>query len=144
MSHLAHIVKLKQALISEGITNPEMQIAVVRTCYVKALITVNSANKLDEEKCIEFNRYILSYWNEVTPVNGLVVMSMIGNFFRALEKAMNHMFTDNKLEIDITPKVELPLEVDYQKLDAYAGVIQTLIDEANFKLPQFMETSQVN
>lgn len=143
MSHLAHIVKLKQNLIAEGVTNPEIQIAIARTAYVKALITVNCANKLDEEKCIEFNRYVLSYWNETTPVNGLLVMKMIGDFFRKMESFLKQTFVDNELKLEVTPVVENPADLDYTKLEPYQSLVQQLVDEANFKLPQFMETEQI-
>lgn len=144
MSHLAHIVKFKQALISEGLTDPNLQVELVRTSYVKALITVGYANKLNEEQCIQFNRYILSYWNEVTPVNGLLVMTMIGNFCRALEAALNRPFTFNKLKLDVVPKIETPIESKWEDLESYQALVQTLVDEANHKLPQFMETAQLN
>lgn len=143
MSHLAHIVNFKKSLITEGITNPELQIELVRTAYTKALITVGSANKLDKQQCIDFNRFVLSYWNETTPVNGLVVMAQVGNFYRALEAFLNNTFTDNKLKIDITPKVELPLDVKYTELETYRDLVQILVDEANHKLPQFIEVNQV-
>ncbi|UQT02838.1 hypothetical protein SUREIYA_02430 [Serratia phage vB_SmaM-Sureiya] len=143
MSHLAHIVKLKQNLIAEGVTNPETQIAIARTAYVKALITVNTSNKLDEEQCIEFNRYVLSYWNETTPVNGLIVMKTIGDFFRNLDNFLQHTFTDCVLKIQIVPYVENPADLEYTELETYKSLVQQLVDEANYKLPQFMETDQI-
>ncbi|EBY9764032.1 hypothetical protein D5W64_13040 [Salmonella enterica subsp. enterica serovar Saintpaul] len=144
MSHLAHIVRFKQSLINEGLTDPNLQIEIVRTAYVKALITVGYGNKLDQEQCIQFNRYILSYWNEVTPVNGLLVMTMIGNFFRALEAALNKPFTFNKLKLEVVPKIDTPIDADWEDMETYRDLVQTLVDEANHKLPQFMETNQVN
>lgn len=135
MSHLDHIVKLKQELISKGVTNAQKQIDVARTCYVKALIAVNCGQKLDEPDCIDFNKYILSYWNETTPVAGHMVMTMVGNFFRNLQKCTGTIFTGDKVEIEVTPKVE-GVEIDYTELETYKQVIQTLIDEANHKLAQ--------
>lgn len=136
MSHLSHIVKLKQDLIGNDVKNPEAQIAIVRTAYVKALISINSAFKMDEEECINFNRFILSYWNETTPVNGHLVMSAVGNFFRALEATLNGSLVDNKLKIEITGKVD-DVEFDFVKLESYADLISALKGEAVHKLEQF-------
>lgn len=143
MSHLAHIVEFKKSLITEGITNPDLQIQLVRTAYVKALITVGNANKLDKQQCIDFNRFVLGYWNETTPVNGLAVAAAVGAFYRKLEGFLNNTFTDNELNIDIVDKVELPLEVKYTELETYRNLVQTLVDEANHKLPQYIEVAQV-
>lgn len=143
MSHLAHIVKLKQNLIAEGVTNPEHQIQIARTAYVKALIVANHANRLNQEKSIEFDRYVLSYWNETTPVNGLQVMKHIGDFYRTLHGFMDQVFTTDSMDIPIVERVETPINLDYTKLETYAALIQQLVDEANYKLPQFMETDQI-
>lgn len=136
MSHLSHIVKLKQDLIANDVNNPEQQIAIVRTTYVKALITINNAFKMDEPECINFNRYILGYWNETTPVNGHLVMSAIGNFFRALDATLNGTLVENELKLDITGKVE-GVDYDFVKLDSYADLISALKGEAIHKLEQF-------
>lgn len=143
MSHLAHIVKVKENLIAEGIVNPQAQIEICQTAYTKALITVSASHKLDEQTRVNFNRYILSYWNEVTPVNGNLVLAQIGAFFRELAKAMETTFVDDVLVIKVVPTIELPLDVKYSKLQTYADLVQILIDEANHKLQKFVETNQV-
>lgn len=143
MSHLAHIVKLKENLIQEGVLHPQQHIDIAQTAYTKALITVNGANKLDEQTCINFNRYILSYWNEVTPVNGNMVMAQIGQFFRNLQQLLNSTLVDDVAVIKITPRVETEGDIDYTKLESYSALVQILIDEANRKLPKFTETNQI-
>lgn len=143
MSHLQHIVRFKQSLLSEGISAPDLQIEIVRTAYVKALITIGYGNNLNQEQCIQFNRYILSYWNEVTPVNGLLVMTMVGNFCRALKAHLERPFTENKLKLEVCPKIELPIECKWDELETYKDLVQTLVDEANHKLPGFLETAEV-
>lgn len=142
MSHLDHIVKVKQDLIEKGVTNPQKQIDVIRTAYVKALIVVNQANHLNEEDCVDFNRYILGYWNETTPVAGHMVMTLVGNFFRALQKATGEIFIGNTIEIEVCPKIE-GVSVDFAELETYKNLISTLIGEANHKLPKFIETNQI-
>lgn len=143
MSHLAHIVKLKERLITEGVLHPQQHIDIAQTAYTKALIAVNGGNKLDEQTCINFNRYILSYWNEITPVNGNLVMSQVGQFFRGLQQSLNAVNVGDVIVIKVTPRVETPEALDYTKLEPYEALIQILIDEANCKLPQFTETNKI-
>lgn len=142
MSHLDHIVKLKQELIGAEVMNPQSQIDIVRTTYVKALVSVASSNKMSENDRIEFSKYILSYWNETTPVAGHVVMTFVGQFFRTLESKLNGVLTDNELVVEVAPQVE-DVKFKYSELDSYKTLIQTLIDEANKKLPSFLETSRI-
>ena len=142
MSHLAHIVKLKQDLIANKVVAPADQIAVVRTAYVKALINVNAVNKLDEDQCINFNRFVLGYWNEVTPVNGPLVMAMIGKFFRSFEAFVASTITANTLEIQVVDKVE-GVDFKWEELDSYRELVQTLIAEGKHKLEQFLPTDNI-
>lgn len=142
MSHLAHIVALKQALIAEGVTNPVKQIEVVRTCYVKALISIEAINKLPEQQCFDFFRFVLGYWNEVTPVDGHAVVGTIANFCRAMDEALKGCITDDKLNVTISEKPE-GVSFDYTKLSQYADVINTLRTEATFKLSEFLGKEQL-
>lgn len=137
MSHLAHIVKLKQDLIANDVTDPSVQIHIVRTAYVKALINIGTVNKLDEDTCIDFNRYVLGYWNETTPVDGALVMNTIGRFFRAMDAFLRSTITANTMEI---PIVEGPEGVKYkwEQLESYSSLVSTLIKEATHKLEHFL------
>lgn len=143
MSHLAHIVKLKENLIQLGVTSPQVQTNIAQTAYTKALINVNGSNKLDEKTCIEFNRYILSYWNEVTPVKGNLIASQVGSFFRSMDALFNTTIVDDVALIRIVPGVEEVGDVKYTELETYSSLVQVLIDEANHKLPQFTSTNQI-
>lgn len=143
MSHLAHIVALKSALIAEGVGSPDQQIAIVQTTYVKALITVSCRNDLCGKDRLAFNKHILSYWNETTPVNGLAVINTINNFYRDLENAFNNTFVEDKVKLVVTQEVETPLKSKYTELEAYRSLIQTLVDEACHRLPTFLATEQI-
>ncbi len=143
MSHLAHIVNLKKDLIEAGVTNPQVQIEIVQTAYTKALINVDGSNKLDEPTCISFNRWILSYWNEVTPNKGNLIAAQVGNFFRGIDQLYNKTLTGDVVIIKITPTVEAAGDVKYTEFESYEALVQILIDEANHKLPQFTETNQI-
>lgn len=142
MSHLAHIVKLKQDLIANNVVSPEIQIAIARTAYVKALIHVNSVNKLDEEQCVQFNRFVLSYWNETTPVNGQLVIATIGRFFRALDAFLGKTITANNLEVPIVDAIE-GTDFKWETLESYSALVQTLITEGKHKLEQFLPTDNI-
>lgn len=143
MSHLAHIVKLKAALIVEGIADPYKQIDIVQTAYIKALINVNGANNLDEKTCVGFNQWILSYWNEVTPVKGNLIAVKVGSFFRGMTDIFNKAITGDVVILPVVDKVETPEGTDYLKLEEYESLIATLIYEANHKLSQYVETQQI-
>lgn len=143
MSHLAHIVKLKQDLITQGVVNPTAQADIVQTAYAKALINVGGSNKLDEPVRIKFNQWILSYWNEVTPNKGNLIAAHVGNFFRAVDQMFNKTLVEDVAILPTVPHIEEAGEVEYTKLGSYGDLVQILIDEANHKLPQFKETNQV-
>lgn len=138
MSHLAHIVKLKKDLIDAGVTSPAVQVEVVQTAYVKALITQNVKAKLNEDQCIDFNRYVLSYWNETTPNAGHAILVQIGNFFRKLAAVTDDLLIDNSVKLEVTPAVKDAGEAKYTELASYRDLIQTLVDEANHKLQHFL------
>lgn len=142
MSHLQHIVLLKQDLISNDVNGPVQQAAIARTAYVKALIHINAVNKLDEEQRNAFNRFVLGYWNEVTPVNGQLVVSAINRFFYNLESFLAKSFTANTLEVPVVEAVE-DVKFKWEELDTYRNLVQTLVTEGNHKLAQFMPTDNI-
>uniref|UniRef100_A0AAU8KX74 Uncharacterized protein n=1 Tax=Pantoea phage Survivor TaxID=3232176 RepID=A0AAU8KX74_9CAUD len=137
MSHLDHIVRLKQELIREGINEPEVQIEIARGAYVKALITHACKHDMCEDERIAFHKYILSYWNETTPVQGHVVLSQVGNFFRALKKCVDGVLISNDIKLEVIPAVKGAGEKKYTELATYSLLIETLLAEADHKLPQF-------
>lgn len=143
MSHLAHIVKLKQDLIGLGVVNPDVQIDVVQTAYSKALLNVTGSVNMDDDTRFKFCRWILSYWNNVTPNKGNLIVAQVGNFFRELKQVFNKTITQDVVILKIVPGVEAVGDVKYDNLDSYAALVQILIDEANHKLPQFKETNQI-
>lgn len=143
MSHLTHIVKLKQELIAFGVNDPEKQVDIVQTAYTKALINVNGANKLTAPVCRDFNNYILSYWNEVTPNKGNLIKTQIGHFFVNLDNLFNKTIVDDVSVITIVPRIEDVNDVKYTEFETYKDLVKTLIDEANHKLAKFIETNQI-
>ncbi|QZA70584.1 hypothetical protein AH04_102 [Erwinia phage AH04] len=144
MSHLAHIVKLKQDLIGLGVVNPDVQADIVQTAYSKALLNVTGSITIDDETRFKFVRWILSYWNNVTPNKGNLIVSQVGNFFRELKQVFGKTITSDVVILPIVPGVEAAGDVKYTDLDSYASLVQILIDEANHKLPQFKETNQIS
>ena len=107
MSHLAHIVKLKQDLITEGVVSPEVQVAIVQTAYAKALINANGAHCLDKKTCVGFNRWILSYWNEVTRNKGYFIAKLVGDFFRNLDQLFNKTISSDVAVLTITDRTSV-------------------------------------
>lgn len=143
MSHLAHIVKFKQDLIAHGVVNPAVQADVVQTAYSKALLNVTGSFDMDDDTRFKFARWILSYWNQVTPNKGNLIVSQVGDFFRNLRQVFNKTIVDDVVILPIVPHVEAAGDVKYTEFDSYGSLVQILIDEANHKLPQFKETNQI-
>jgi hypothetical protein len=143
MSHLAHIVKLKQDLIGLGVMSPDVQVEVVQTAYSKALLNVTGSFTMTDEERFKFIRWILSYWNNVTPNKGNLIASQVADFYRNLKQVFNKTITEDVVILKIVPHVEAAGDVKYIELESYAALVQTLIDEANHKLPQFKETNQI-
>lgn len=141
MSHLAHIVKLKQDLLTQGVVNPEVQINIAQTAYTKALLNVTGAIDMKEETRIAFTRWILAYWNDVTPNKGNLILSQLGDVYRNLKKTFNETITSDVVILKITPTIEAAGDVKYTELGSYADLVQTLVDEARHKLPQFTDTN---
>jgi hypothetical protein len=139
MSHLAHIVKLKQALIVEGINAPGTQDAIAQTAYTKALINVTGCPKISDEVRYGFAKWILSYWNNVVPNKGNLVLAQLGGFSRKLNESLSCVLTGDVIVIPVVDKVTGTDDVDYTKLEAYAELIQTLVDEANKHFAQYKE-----
>jgi len=141
MSHLTHIVKLKQALIVEGINSPATQDAIAQTAYTKALINVTGCPKLTDEVRYGFAKWMLSYWNNVVPNKGNLILAQLGAFSRKLNAALTEVLTGDVIVIPVVEKVNGTDEVDYTKLESYAELVQTLVDEANNKMAQYKETT---
>ena len=128
MSHVLHINNYKQHLITKGITNPEVQISLTRTAYVSALI------RLIQQKCIcEADRkdvvyHILSYWNEIFPVNGNMVYLGVKNFYTALYEATATVKGNVFVRVSIEPAaLEHP---DYNDDQTYDNLVDCLFNEA--------------
>lgn len=143
MSHLAHIVKLKQALIAEGVTSPAVQDAIVQTAYTKALINVVGCPKLTDDARYGFARWILSYWNDVVPNKGNLILAQLGGFFRKLNQSLTEVLVGDVVVIPVVEKASGADDVDYTKFESYAELIQTLVKEAGQKFTQYQETTAV-
>lgn len=137
MSHLDHIVKLKQELIREEILAPEVQSEIATGAYVKALITHAAKHEMCEDERIAFHKYILSYWNETTPNKGHLILAQVGNFFRCMRRCVSGVLTSNELVVEVVPAIKGVADKKYIELPSYAMLIETLVAEADKKLPQF-------
>lgn len=137
MSHLDHIVRLKQELIREGINEPEVQMEITTGAYVKALVTHACKHDMCEDERIAFHKYILSYWNETTPNKGHLILAQSSNFFRCLRKCVSGVLLENEIKLEVVPAVKGAGEKKYVELPTYSMLIETLVAEADKKLGQF-------
>lgn len=134
MSHLAHIVTVKQSLIAQGVTDPIKQIEVVRTAYVRALFMVKNKLNIPVQHQGDFYRYLLSYWNEVHPVAGNLVIAEITHFNGQLNQAINNIASVDKIVIEIAP---IEFEGSVVEIPGYADLVETMVKEAESKYKDF-------
>lgn len=134
MSHLSHIVTVKQALIGLGVTDPVKQIEVVRTAYVRALFMVKNKLNIPAEHQGDFYRYALAYWNEVHPVAGNLVIAEITHFNGQLNEAIKNIASLDKITLQIAP---IEFEGSVVETPGYTDLVETLVKEAEGKYKDF-------
>ena len=91
MSHLAHIVKLKERLSTEGVTCPIEQQSLVCEGYVRALIRFHMekygnfilAPGVEEQYWVQLNK-----WNRVNPFKAAKVMAEFTNFLNSTRRVL--------------------------------------------------------
>lgn len=134
MSHLDHINNYKIALIKEGVTDPETQIALVRTAYSCAFIRLFTQKNIPVSDRTDVMHYLLSYWNETFPVNGNFVISNVNGFYERLNSTLSNIRATTLLPITRDPIVEKhPL---YYDVEGYDQLVETLVTEATHKYNQ--------
>lgn len=134
MSHLAHIITVKKSLIELGVTNPIEQIAIVRTAYVRALALFQQRGRLAKNQHGDFLTQILGYWNEVTPVQGNLVISELRRFNAELTAALLGIGGLDSINVVITPIAELSDKVKISEIPGYKDLVDVLSAEADEQL----------
>ncbi|QDB70261.1 hypothetical protein CF8_0093 [Aeromonas phage CF8] len=137
MSHLTHIVAVKQSLIALGVTDPTKQIDIVRTAYVRALFSAKSQLNVPSEYQGDFYRYMLSYWNETHPVAGNLVVAEITRFNGQLQSAIDNIGSLEKIKVEIAP---VEYEGKVTEIAGYKELVDTLVGESAHKYPHFKST----
>lgn len=142
MSHLPHVISLKKELIKLDIVSPDAQNVIVSTAYTKALIPVVLKAKQQKTLILNEKNYldrVLSYWNEITPINGFVIKNEITHFFNGFEKQLENL-VGNVIEIPVCKTEET---VDFCALEPYKELIECLKREATEFHVSFVETQRV-
>lgn len=134
MSHLAHIITVKKALIDLGVTNPVDQIAICRTAYVRALAMFQNRGRLPKDQHADFYTQILSYWNEVTPVQGNLVIAELRRFNAEMTAALLGLGHLDAISVEITPIAELQGKVKISEIPGYKELVDILSAEAEEQL----------
>lgn len=139
MSHLAHIVTFKKTLIAEGVTDPKFQIELTRSAYVRALISFKCKSGIDGKDASHFYNYILSYWNETSPVAGSLVVSEVTFFFSSLDKALNNVGEVEMIQVPVSTVAELPEGKKLTEMASYTELVNALCQEAIQKYKAWVE-----
>lgn len=127
MSHLAHTVKLKSALLEAGVADLKLQEQVINAAYINAITKYLFSRSLvfgayneevEEQVSARLNR-----WNNISPINGQYILEGIRQLFPALtEQAMNLG--------SFKPYPNLVVEgYDYRQCPVYLGLVNWLYGE---------------
>ena len=138
MSHAIKAASVKAAMIKEGITNLVVQQTLVESAYVRALAMFHRRHLRQPEKCRSFNEYILGYWNEASPINGNLIMAQYNALEARIANALADLGSLRRIEVEITPLDEEQASIDVTKIPGYPELVNYLVEEANKKLPQFI------
>ena len=139
MSHLAHIITVKQALIAEGVTNPLLQTDTCRTAYVRALSTMERTGRVARNDLADFYSSILGYWNETSPIQGNLIMAELRAFNADLQKQLDRMGEHDGIVAKFPRPANLSEDVKVHELDGFNELVETLVAEASKKLADWQE-----
>ncbi len=128
MSHLAHAVKVKQAMLEKGVTSLELQETAIRSAYVRATIQylfdygyvfTGYTGEVESHVRARLNR-----WNEISPINGAFILESVRQCFLHLKKQA----------VDLCQFTPYPDNGQYGEYDAlacpvYADLVKWLRNE---------------
>lgn len=127
MSHLAHIVKLKQSMISAGVVDVGVQKSVINKAFTLAVMKyLFTHSYVFTGYTEEVDNHILdrlSQWNEVTPINGGYIINEI----RGISPALTNAGMDLGRFHAYPPAVAT--EYDYLNCEIFKGLVDWLNKE---------------
>ena len=135
MSHVAAIINYKKELLSNGVTDPELQIEFVRTAYISALIRLLTKYDVNKEDRKEYLQKVLSYWNEVYPVDGNIIILEIENFYRRLRTSLLGVKSD--LFVKLVTNDSFTKFPEFNDLETYNSLVNIIYSEAESKYNSF-------
>lgn len=142
MSHLAHLITVKQDLIAKGITNPGVQNDIVRGAYVRALASFDQRALIAKAELSEFYSSILGYWNETSPVQGPLVIAELRKFNADLYAQLINLGTVETVSASFIRPEGVPEDMEISKLNGFQGMVEALLNDCNKKLAQWREHGQ--
>lgn len=135
MSHVAAIIDYKKELLTNGVTDPELQIEFVRTAYISALIRLLTKYDVNKEDRKEYLQKVLSYWNEVYPVDGNIIILEIENFYRRLRTSLLGVKSD--LFVKLVTNDSFTKFPEFNDLETYNSLVNIIYSEAESKYNSF-------
>jgi len=135
MSHLTAIVNYKKELIANEINDPELQIEFVRTAYISGLIRVLTKYEVCTADRKEYLLKMLSYWNEIYPVNGNIVILEIENFYRRLRSSLQGI--KSNLFVKLVTNDSFDKFPGFNDLTTYNELVNIIYKEADEKYNSF-------
>lgn len=128
MSHLEHIVQLKEEMLEQDIPL-EQQSAIITNAYVTALVRnliIYQGSKLYVTKEYEDQMWdTLNMWNDVTPVKGGYIVESVKQFVAQLVAKLT---SQNTFVVNFFDNLN-GVEFDTTKCPTYETLVLTLMKE---------------
>jgi hypothetical protein len=137
MSHAIKAAGVKATMIKEGVTNLLVQQSLVESAYVRALVMFHRRCFRNTNQAQEFNRWILGYWNESSPINGNLINAQVLALESRISHAMDNLGSIRRIDIEVVPSKEGDPDIDVTKISGYPELVNFLVEEATQKVPEF-------
>lgn len=137
MSHAIKAAAVKAVMIKDGITNLLVQQSLIESAYVRALVMFHRRHFRNPNQAQDFNRYILGYWNESSPINGNLIIAQVNALETRIEHTMNNLGSVRRIDIEVVPSKEGDPDIDVTKIPGYPELVDFLVTEAQGKISEF-------
>lgn len=127
MSHVKAINDYKAELLLSGITEPDVQSALVRTAYISVFIQLIERYSIPKEDQKDVMFHILNKWNEIFPVNGNIVFGQVNSFYTRLKAEIAN---GGNVFVQLSTDSQVTDHPTYTDFESYKELMVVLYGEA--------------
>lgn len=132
MSHLAHIIKVKEQMASEGITCPMKQSELLTEAYVRAVVRFRYSNGNNSwSEAVDSRTWeMLEKWNNVTPIKAQFIhTSAVKRCNEVLTSLAQDGLPPCRDQYAVNVEIGEGQNVDISKWDSYTALSSYLFKE---------------